>query len=693
MTITEKAFGAENPTFGLLLNQLGTLYRARGNFRDSKSLLLRAAEILEKNRGDHSPELAQLYSNLGMIYSHDGDYLEAGRRLRLALGLKEETVGPDHLDLTPILANLAVLHWLMGDAPSAEGYFRRSLGILEKAFGPNHVNVGVALAQLGTLYAWEDEPDKAEPTLLRAIEILEKERPEGHGDVGFALVALAKLYSDREDYEKAERQLLRAKAILEYPGQGGVGIIPVLVGLGNVHFVRGEYAEAESKLNSALAVCERELGPNHPGVVTILHNLAIVSEAQNRPARAVELITRADDVSERHLARNIGAGSERQKLLYVSSLSDELDHTITLHVRFAPKDRQALRLALTTLLMRKGRTLDVMTDIIRTLRRDEEQDDELRGALDALADARSRYAARIHEGAGDTPPEKYRAEVEDLAARVEKLEARVGTRDPQFRARPVTLEEIKDALPRDAALVEFSAYNPFDPKTGEWQSPRYVAYILKGTGELDFADLGDADGIDEQVVNFRKSLRGAEAGYRKHARVLDELVMRPVRERLGKVDKLFISPDSGLNLFPFAALVDENGRHLLENYFITYVTSGRDLLRLKNPLPSRQGPLVITNPNFDADVNVAGPDAKAGGGAGGRRRSKEFQDHFSSLAGFAAEGTEVGKLLPDAVVLSEAQATEAAVKKVRGPRVLHLNTHGFFLPKQKQKVKGLRGMT
>jgi CHAT domain-containing protein/Tfp pilus assembly protein PilF len=692
MTITEKAYGAESGTFGLLLGQLGTLHLARGNLIKSRSLLLSAAAILEKDRGNHSPDLAQLYSNLGALYFYEGDYLESERRLNLALKLKEEAVGADHPDLTPILSNLATLYMEKGDYAGAEHQLQRALPILEKTFRPDHMSVGLALTQLGSVYILSDEPEKAEPTLRRAFEILEKERGAGHKDVAIALIALARLYSDKEEYEKAEALLLRAQAILDTSETESVYVASILVSLASIDFVRKEYAKAESKLESALATCEKGMGPNHPSLATILHILAILSEIQGKPERAVELTSRAVEISERNLARNIGAGSERQKLLYLSSLSDELDHIISLHVRSAPKDRQAFRLALTTLLTRKGRALDVMTDIIRMLRRNESQDDELVGVLDALTDARSRYSALIYDGAGDIPTEKYRLEVEELAARIEKLDAEIGTRDPKFQPQPVTLEAVKDALPRDAALVEFVSYNPFDVKTGEWDSPRYVAYILKGTGEPEFVDLGDAEEIDEKVSNFRKSLRETDSDFRKPARALDEQVMRPVRERLGKVRRLFISPDAALNLFPFAALVDENGRYLVENYFITYLTSGRDLLRLKNPLPSRQGALVITNPNFDSNVNVAGPDAPSGGDTGGNRRSREFQEHFSSLDESAAEGTEVGKLLPDATVLSDAQATEAAVKKVGGPRILHLSTHGFFMRKQTQKVKGLREM-
>lgn len=54
---------------------------------------------------------------------------------------------------------------------------------------------------------------------------------------------------------------------------------------------------------------------------------------------------------------------------------------------------------------------------------------------------------------------------------------------------------------------------------------------------------------------------------------------------------------------------------------------------------------------------------------------------FGPLLGSEAEVAAIRPLLPEnAVVLTEAAATENALKQVRGPSILHLATHGFFLP-------------
>jgi len=164
---------------------------------------------------------------------------------------------------------------------------------------------------------------------------------------------------------------------------------------------------------------------------------------------------------------------------------------------------------------------------------------------------------------------------------------------------------------------------------------------------------------------------------------VDERVMRPVRKLLGETRQIFISPDGALNLVPFAALVDENDRYLIENYSLSYLTSGRDLLRLQVGAESRQPPLVVADPAFGEMAGEDPSNASYGRGveeAQARRSGEMARMIFVPLRGTAEEANALGSMLPGVRVLTQAEATEAAVKRVSAPRVLHVATHGFFLP-------------
>jgi CHAT domain-containing protein len=53
--------------------------------------------------------------------------------------------------------------------------------------------------------------------------------------------------------------------------------------------------------------------------------------------------------------------------------------------------------------------------------------------------------------------------------------------------------------------------------------------------------------------------------------------------------------------------------------------------------------------------------------------------YFAPIEGTAREANAIRSLFPDANLLTGVQASEASVKGLTAPRILHLATHGFFL--------------
>jgi CHAT domain-containing protein len=239
-----------------------------------------------------------------------------------------------------------------------------------------------------------------------------------------------------------------------------------------------------------------------------------------------------------------------------------------------------------------------MTDQIGALRRRSDPQD--RALLDQLAAVNSQRAALVLKGLSKSDPVQFRTQAEKLEAEAGQLEAQISARSIEFRTQtqPVTIERVRQAIPVGAALVEIMSYRTLNPqaKTEKetFGAARYVAYVLRREGEPAFADLGEAAPIDRASAQFRTVLSSPRrTDVKQSARALDEMIMRPVRKLLGNTRTMFFSPDGALNLIPFSALVDEEQRYLVESYSITYLTSGRDLLRLQTHAQSRQGPVAI----------------------------------------------------------------------------------------------------
>jgi len=205
--------------------------------------------------------------------------------------------------------------------------------------------------------------------------------------------------------------------------------------------------------------------------------------------------------------------------------------------------------------------------------------------------------------------------------------------------------------------------------------------------------------LDQAIDQWRKALRNPKSeNVQQLARAVDAKVMQPLRGLLGDATQLLISPDGQLNLIPFAALRDEHGAYLVERYAVTYLTSGRDLLRTSVTRTSKAGPVVLADPAFGRVRVSQTTQAHATKSRDKSRikrpdvaREEAFNIFFSSLGGTAQEAFSIKTLFPEATVLIGPAATESAVKQVMAPNILHLATHGFFLQEATASVDKVGG--
>jgi CHAT domain len=326
--------------------------------------------------------------------------------------------------------------------------------------------------------------------------------------------------------------------------------------------------------------------------------------------------------------------------------------------------------------------------------------------------------------------EKDRLEV-DLARRIPELNLEQKLRAADQRA--VALN-----LPEGVVLIEFVRFPVFDfqsvPARGEseWKSARYVAFVLAGAGSDDvrMLDLGAAEPIDRLIAHFRAGIiaDGKRADGRDMAKQREEspltaendaaLALRaalfdPIALVLGDLTRLLIAPDGDLARLPFEVLPTADGHRLIDAYQISYLSCGRDVLRLGAAISGEAGvPLVVADPDFDLNTvalrkmaqpragllsRVLGrgkqamtlpdqsPRATAMTASAGGRHSRDVDRtcgdyHFHRLPGTREEGNHIANLLNVSPWL-DATALEGRLKTAcRSPRILHLATHGFFLP-------------
>jgi CHAT domain-containing protein/Tfp pilus assembly protein PilF len=703
LRIRETKLGQSHELVAETLGNLGALYYMQARYQQAEASFLRAIEVLEAAKGHDAAGIAAVASNLGSLYSKLGRLDDAERQYGRALAIQDKHLGGRHPDYASTLNKLGKLALGRSDLVRATKLLETSLAIWQESLGPEHTRVGVALANLAEVYDQRGERERAKELLARAYRIL-KRLGESHPDAVqalhnyalllaatgdpaaeehlFRLVEIRQTELARGDVRAADTLLAVAQFALRARRFGDAHRLAQMVidaasaKLGPDHLfvaqaeaVVGEALQGEDMLReavhtfaAAVRIAEKAYGPRHPELARILMKAAAASAAHGKNDEAVALARRAADIDERNIRGVLAAGSEAQKKAYAAVNERHVHRLVSLHREQLPESGPATRLAMLGVLRHKGRVLDVLVDGLGALRRRLTPEDA--ALLDELSEVRALIATQLVQA----PTEEHLLAVKKAEEIASELERKISERSEAFRAdrAPITLDAVQQRVPNGALLVEIFLWRPLHSYNP--QPPRYLAYALAPTGEPRWVELGPRDRIDAAAASLRAALTDPRRDdYRLLARQLDRLVMEPIRKLAEDSPQLIVSPDGALNLVPLGALIDERQRFLVETRSISYVTSGRDLLRITGDSPARSGDVIIANPAFGEPTPPkpgAGPLARA---------------VFMPLPGTEQEAAALAELLPKATKHEGQDATKAALRALHGPRLLHVATHGFFL--------------
>jgi CHAT domain-containing protein len=579
--------------------------------------------------------------------------------------------------------NLGALYQSVGNFDSARQLMERSVALSEKNQGPDNPDLASFLLNLGRLYVARGELEQAEAPYQRSLAIREKlMKPDASG-IAAVHSALAAMYQEWADLPKAEASYARALAIYQKGNAPADTIATTMHNLAVLHVLQRDYDTADAQFARVLEIRRTVLGPWHPSVASTLEAVMILNWVRGRPNDAARSEREANEIFDRHLTNVLAVGSERQKLLFVETLRENTDITMTLRSKLA--EPTLAELAATTVLRRKGRVLDAMVDTMAAASRTASDAD--RALLTRLSAARTEIgtlALQLPAPGSDVAERKRHLEA--LDTEVQSIESRLSQQGAAVRAesRSLTISDITSRLPADGALVDYVQYRPFDEwavgRRGRFGQPRYAAMILRQGAAPAWVELGETAVVDKAIGDWRVALaRRSSTDVDKLGREVDKLVFEPLETQIGKSARVLIAPDGALSLVPFAALVGPAGRHRLESLEIVLLSSGRDVVRLAAASSSMGPALVIADPAFDAGGK---PSPTEGFG-------------FSRLPGTAEEAKALAALMPKATIVTGAEATEARLKAAQHPGVLHVATHGFFFGRTEGKPAGVetRGLT
>lgn len=738
LQIKRKTLGKTHPNLASTLDDLARTWQALGDYERAISLFTESLALQRESVSATHPGLAATLDDLAVLYQTRGDYRQAERNYRDALAIREQALSTAHPDRADSLHNLATLYAAIADDTQAEPLFEHALDIRRQTLEGHHPAYAESLFELGRLALATGDYQQAEARLAQAHDIQQASLGATHPAVAQTLTYLADAQCALGDHEAAEPLYVQAKDI--WQARGGEKHPDFARGLHNLaalYRAQGRYDPAKSIYQWALQIRRAALGEMHPDVAETLADLAATYTALGLIDLAQQSMAEAAAIHDQMIGTVFAIGSERQRLAYLRTFAQQLDIFLSLISGHLADSVEARQSGYGMVLRRKalGAEVSMVQREVLMSRRYPDLTEQFR----ALQTLRRQIGQKMLAGPGLEPPDVHRRTLANWTRQREHLEVELARQveemDLSRKLATSGWESIQAALPENTAVVEWVRFTPFDfkarPASGEqpWQPARYIAFVLTGTGPVQMFDLGEAAPLDRMIEDCRFKITGDPAEREQRSLIYgnqDEpdpfpdvavgqslwmALFAPLLPAIGTNRRLFLAPDGDLSRLPFEILPLTDDRRLIDDYQISYLNVGRDVLHFgTKPDGHSSSPVVVADPDFDL-VLTPNPLPKKvveerhdSPRMATRGEMKEEQVlmgpqsnvlctagvHFKRLPGTHTEGQQIADELGVMPLMTEA-ALEASLKAVPSPRILHIATHGFFLPDQERDKPGTAG--
>lgn len=711
----KKTLGDKHLLYARGINNVAQTYQALGDYRRAEQHFLEAMAILRPIVGERHADYGAVVNNLATLYQYTREYARAAPLSEQALQIFREAFGEKHPKYAAGLHNLGYLYRLMGDHARAESLFTEAIQIYKQSLGNQHPEYATALHSLAELYHVTEQYDRARRFYLEALQIrIDTGNTEG---VGYAINVndLALLYHTTGELDRAEELFVEALEITKRAvGEQHREYAVALGNLAALYQAQGEFDRALPLCQEAITALKNSLGEGHVDYAVSLNRLSWLHAVQGDYVQALELAENADRIQRANLQKVLAGASEHTMRTFLATQRDAASWLISLAQK-TPDTPHAASAAYRAALGRKTAVFDAMLRL-RQFERLAAGDSAIAAQSLRLRELRQKVANSALSPAGSSPAEDRRKDLLEIDALETQLNRELQKALGPSRALNLDtfdLDSLATKLPADAALIELVQYTPFNFQATDqdqlWQGTRYVAFILR-TGEqaeVDLVDLGPAEAIDRLVDELRAHVVGTpravalsseeelEAEYRDIAEPLSQLVVAPLLAKIGGQARLFIAPDGEMARIPWEALLDDQDRYLVETRSLSYLSSGTDLLR--ESIPLGKGTVVFAAPDYQLDGQRAAPSPQLIAQLRGKSHDVFAGDvsidvrglNWDALPATLQEAEQIQDLLnghPElgpVTKLLGATALEGALKQMRAPRLLHLATHGYYLPNQK----------
>jgi CHAT domain-containing protein len=686
--IQGKLSGTNSVDYATACNNLGDLYREEENYFKAEPPYVEAMEIRGKVLGEAHPDYAQSCMNVGTLYQEMGQYGKAENFLVRARMSYLKSVGKDHPDYATSCKNLAILYRWLGNYSKAESLYVEALDVYEKALGKKHSLYAQACNDLAGFYRSTGNYGKAEPLYLASRQI----RSDLYGTESPTYAAscnnLALLYQSEGDYQKAEPLYLDSFEIYKRKfGKDHSSYGRNRSNLAQMYALQGKMEAAEPLFREAKDNYSRTLGKKHPDYALLCNNFGSFYSDIGQFRQAEPLFNEAKEFQLTQIEENFKSLSEKEQQKYYQSIKFYFNNYTDFAFKYYSQNKSIAGDLYNLRLITKD---IIFNSALKTrLKILESGDSSLLHKYETVKAMRN-YLAKVY---GMSSQEKAKKNIDEtqLEDQANELEKQLDQETSKYKIQGLreelrpTWKDIKNNLKSREAAIEII-------RVKKKKEILYVALLLTGNTEdsPQLIPLESGNILEERSIHYYRNciqnFIDDKSSY--------NAFWKPIAEKLKGIRKLYFSADGVYHQISLSTLKNpESGRYLGDELTIQLVGSTRQLTQ--GPEIKKAGEAVLFGyPNYKGDSSSLPYGARNTRHfplKPSRKPRKAFTRNFDFqndtipvLPGTEIEVNSIEKLMKEyhfpGHLFIWNQASEKQIKSIRDPRILHIATHGFFLP-------------
>lgn len=632
------------------LSNLGLLYQSRGRFNKAKPFNEKAIALRET--GDNKGMLVVSINNNAVLKKETGFYTEAEADLKKALNLAKEQNDP--LAKALLYNNLAMTYLDMNKLKDAETQMNNSLTEAANTLKNTSSNFIKLQINLANIYRFEKKHAEAEALYLKAISIKEK-KLGAHPDLAHLKKGLAQLYMEMGKNAEVEPLLQSAYDINKRKlGDKNPATVAVEQELANFYRYNNNTQKALELITKVVEKKKEIYGEAHPNYVQALEDLALTQWQSNKIAETKNNYKKVIDNTLTYINTFFTALNDNEKTLYWEKTNRRLQRFYSFSYTNYSSDADLLKDLYNTVINTKGFLLNNSSKIRNII--SSSTDESLKTSYSQWLETKENLNQAYQLSKEELAQEKVN--LDSLKRRADELERELSQKSALFKEstseKPITYADLQKLLKTNEAAVEIIELNEY--KNGFTDKENYIALLLLA-GEIKLVELGNGKTIKNAISDFREKTIQLKPENEAFA-----ITWKPLDDQLKGVTRLYLSLDGAYHQLSINALKDASGKYLVDKYAIQFTGNTRDVINIKQTEAASVKPgsaFLVGNPLYGKNGVV------------------------DQLPGTETEVKNISKLLNTFKVKTTAlygdKATEAKVKELNSPAILHIATHGYFL--------------